>query len=827
MAQYNLLGGVNPINPEYEQQQAMLGKGTNWAEYGLRKEALKEQKKANKMNTIISGINTAFKAFDAYQQSKEFELKKESQELINTERSLDIQTKRIDLDAKQTAATEDKEFLDGLMALTEAKKDNEIGAWLMSHPKAAQRNADATWGSINRLRTTLGDRAADQLLSYTLPEQAEKIRQFDVGQSNANYRSQLASNTSLQVARMGLEGRQLMANAKVQEAEWNAAGNALSGLGLSGIGGGGKGSPKGLVNPTQAQESDKLLDNVKAFKQTIYNNASLRALYQDMGIDPDKINVNDFLSDYDLGYKYEVRDVKGELTKLSQIFGTNNIQDILSNINNTGIPEQAIPQTTASGKQRENALTGSPIVDFMNIYPKSYTDNLINLLQSSSAKGVKYLTPQSIDTMTKDNSTGQSILLRKNANGQIVYATPITGEETKVIQDLQSSMISYTTQLEEGMNISDRISQALDPRNPVQSKMQSLLGLQKNVLQAQRQTYRDIPMTAEYTDAETGETKSVTIPGQFTRQSTYYKDSNQPIHGKNGEVVDYKQVKNPALRNALESTSFKTEKEAALKQIADVYSNDPEKGAEMLMTRGGIPSVKELRAEHLRRYLQSPITDEDFNRLNDEQKRLAYNRLKNILIKELQPYVQQSYMDTVTNSAREEQGKRLNSVEEGTRAIEDLLTILNESHKIAINSGEYEGGAKGDFKRLANRLGMNERSLPKYIDNSVDNILDGLNENALKQVAERFNASASQLNVNKIDTDYSVLPETRLRKALSGQIKDLLRRAVLKRRTLSKENKGIEKTFGDTTDGTLTRADKQKEIQLLQDVFYALSQWYR
>ena len=364
MAQYNLLGGVNPINPEYEQMQSMLGKGTNWAEYGLKKEALKEQKKANKMNAIMNGINTAFKAYDAYQSSKEFELKKESQDLINTEREIDIQTKRVDLDAKQTAAAEDKEYLDGLMSLTETNRDHEIGAWIMSHPKAAERNSNATWGSINRLKTTLGDKAANQLLSYALPQLYERQRQFDVGQSNANYRAQLASNTSLQVAKMGLEGRQLMANAKVQAAEWDAAGSALSGLGLSGIGGSGKGSPKGLVNPAQAEENEKLLENVKAYKQVIYNNPSLRALYQDMGIDPDKINLNDFLSDYDLGYKYEVRDVKGELTKLSQIFGTNNIKDILSSISNTGIPEEAVPQTTASGKQRTNVLTGSTICRF-------------------------------------------------------------------------------------------------------------------------------------------------------------------------------------------------------------------------------------------------------------------------------------------------------------------------------------------------------------------------------------------------------------------------------------------------------------------------------
>lgn len=461
MAQYNLLGGVNPINPEYEQQQAMLGKGTNWAEYDLRKDALKEQKKANKMNTIFNGINTAFKAFDAYQQSKEFDLQKESQDLINTEREITIQSKRIDLDAKKVAADEDKEYIDGLMKYIEAGDDVGGGAWVMSHPKAANRNADTTWGYINRLRTTQGDAQADRLLSYTLPETAEKIRQFNVGENNANNRAYLA-----------YQGQQLSAASRIQAANIKAQGQVdaqrikfNTGV-IESILGGTGGSVAGYSNVENSEAWKDYEDGTSKVVQSVFrDNPVGNAFAANTGIDVyNKSTTNTFSNIKQMYPDSRIVPYSEYMKVYEDLYGTSDIDYIRKHIQEDDYIQQI--ETTATGEPRLDPTTKQPVSKPVRRILDSERD-IFNMMNTKESKYT-------------------SLLALPNANGG-TDVIPIDDSTASLWNDTTIKYNRYEDMRKRDMQMLNYKAQQLAAVSPMLKGSSREIGLGMTVLQTQQQ----------------------------------------------------------------------------------------------------------------------------------------------------------------------------------------------------------------------------------------------------------------------------------------------------------------------------------------------------
>ena len=465
MAQYNLLGGVNPINPEYEQQQAMLGKGTNWAEYDLRKQQLKEQKKANKMNTIMNGINTAFKAYDAYQQSKEFDLRKESQDLINTEREIDIQSKRIDLNTKQEEAIEDKEYLDGLMSLLETGRHKEAGAWMLSHRRAAQRNADTTYSGINSIDFALGNNTGKTLLTQLLPETAEKIRQFDVEQSNANYRAQLS-----------YQGQQLSAASRIQAANINRAGKidaerikSYGNIISAAMGNGG--SLSGIVNPEMASETKRIDDSLAKSQTMLKDNSVFKAFAADNNL-PLTGEARNFFTTLDNKYDEE-------------LLNTRDLEDYFNEL----WPQQDRPfgaglQTLLSqgvARVAKKTPSGEPVLD-----PKTQEqvyENGRELLDTERSTLQAYLS---------DERYAGAVLYRDKNTGEVKGIVPLKEDQLNTYSNTKLDRNILNNRRLQDIRMTNEAGQRLAALGAtlggnVPPQMQEMLGVANNMLQVKQQ----------------------------------------------------------------------------------------------------------------------------------------------------------------------------------------------------------------------------------------------------------------------------------------------------------------------------------------------------
>lgn len=805
MAQYNLLGGVSPLNPEYEQQVAMRGKGTNWAEYGLRKDALKEQKKQNKFQNIMSGINTAFKAFDAYQSAKEFELKKESQDLINSEREIDIQTKRIDLDAKQTAATEDKEFLDGLMALTEAKRDNEIGAWIMSHPKAAGRNAEATWGSINRLRTTLGDSAADRLLSVALPETAEKVRQFNEQQAGADRRAYLAANTSLQVAKMNADRAAASDLARIQAANIKAQGQMYAAdmkAGASIFGGFGDlaggmsvgASSAGVVNKAKNDTYNQLLDNVSNFNNIVYNSPDMRASAMDLGIldDEGQLTINS-LRDYTArGNKVIFTDVKTLAKKYETMTGLSGT-DLLSYISQNGLYENVSPRRTASGEDKINPRTGERVLDMMNPLSSSVQTALTNYLK------------QTTETPSQESDTsGEGIIQFVDRDGRTIQAMIGTKDELKGIQDAVQSMIKYNTQLNEGAAFTENAANYFASLGtPFGDKMAELgrtkLGLQKTL----QDSYRDIPAV----DKTTGKV----IPDMYVRQSSRLPDA--PIYGNNGTVVGYTTKVNP--EGQYYSQEQRDRKEKLLDSFYEQYTEDPKGALSNLANSVGLPNKDALTIDHIRQFLGKKMTQKEFDKMSPKQQEATYNNVLSVLESELQ---QGNIKDI---AERRSLSQRESKAEENIRKVKSR-NVLNGVKNILLEAvtNLEEGSSSNKVLSV-----FNEGNVRDKVRDALDTSLKDLDLMTLAELTDKINSLHSVLGRPRLgfrgtseygfDWEKTSYQRDRVRNALYN----IIMGAAHRKGTLSgKGNASIKK------NGQQTYQENEEEIKQILDLLDILTE---
>lgn len=801
MAQYNLLGGVNPINPEYEQQQAMLGRGTNWAEYGLKKEALKEQKKQNKMNTIMNGINTAFKAYDAYQKSQEFELQKESQELINTEREIDIQSKRVDLDAKQTAATEDKEFLDGLMALTEAKKDNEIGAWLMSHPKAAQRNADATWGSINRLRTTLGDRAADQLLSYTLPEQAEKIRQFNVGESNANARAAMSLQGQRIAAASRIEAANIRAEGQAYKAELEAGAKIYGGIGgLMSSGG-----MSGIVNQEKATEAQTLQDNLKKANQVSYNSPDFRATLMRLGMldDTGQLTLNTLRSYNARGNRIVTTDVKTVIDKMESMTGLSGA-DLLGFIQQYGAYEDINPQKTASGKQIKNITTKEDIIDLMSPYSSSVQNSIVKYLQ------------QSIDTPDKEpTNSGEGIIQFVDANGRTMDAMIGTKDELRVFQDTIQSMIGYNSQLTESIAFTEKAANAMAKLgNRFGDSMARLGRNQLALLNAQNESHHIVPAR----NATTGEE----IPGLMTQQTDRLPD--KPILRADGSI-GYTTKVNP--EGEYYSTEQRAQKEVMFQELKSKYRENPEQTTNEGMKLLRMPNAGALTLDQINNYvdLKKPLSEAEFRKLSPAEKEDYYAKIRSTVGKILRD---ESIKEATENLRLPERNARATSNKTQQNAhkfMADMKAVVANAAE-AIEDGENSSSVVKKYFTMLNPTG----STKAKIRPAITTALDSLDYDELQQVAELTNKLLVKLGREPISTS-SIFADTwvgdtaidrqKLRKDITIATQEAILDTVSKYISQRGNGRGYRNSSGKLTKKT--NVELEQDIKTLFDLFDTLS----
>lgn len=709
MAQYNLLGGVNPINPEYEQMQSMLGKGTNWAEYGLRKEALKEQKKANKMNTIFNGINTAFKAYDAYQQSKEFDLKKESQDLINTEREIDIQTKRIELNTKQEEAAEDKEYLDGLMSLLEVGRHKEAGAWMLSHRRAAQRNADTTYSGINSIDFALGNNTGKTLLTQLLPETAEKIRQFDVGESNANYRAQLSANTSLTVARMGLEGNLAKAQATQNAALTKAA---SAGLGdLFGFGGGGVGkatSAGGYVNQSQQDEYQNYLSNIKTANTTIANDEKLTALVQDLNIYSNKLfgRSTDWNTLFNNGYTIKTTPVKDVLESYASML-PGGYESLAKLVEQSGgvFPEKITPRTNISGQQQVNIRTKEGIVDLLGGMSSDTNKVLMDALQAR-------LDPSKTqESTTSQDNSGNAILSVISPDGRILKTVPINKDQTKVFQDLQDSQNRYRTQIQESIDFTNFAANSLDPSNPVQNIQKNILNTRSRILQSRLGNLND-----------------------------------------------------PSIKYASEErTRYNTEK---LEAISSRFGKDPEGTKDITMTQLGMPDAQSLTLEQINQYsdLSKPLTEKEYKKLTPKEREAYYTKIRNTLGTVLQDIYSEQAKNNLSAPDRNIRAQQNVDEQQAQAFINDLKSVTLEALQKATEEGNPIEGAG----LLSDAL----RGTGKELTQAISSSLDPMSPEALNRTAILVNKLLVSLGRKPIKITSRGSFKNELRMAISDAISD-------------------------------------------------------
>lgn len=417
MAQYNLLGGVNPINPEYDIQNSMRGKGINWAEYGLRKEQLKEQKKQNRISNVMQGINTAMNVLNTGLEFKNNELKRESQELINTERALDIQSKRIDINNKQKEADEDTKFADGLMSLLEAKEYEKIGPYIYgTNPKILQRNEGVTWSGIQSVRNQFGDDPADKLLSWALPTRAQEMQKSINALSVAkyNYQGKLVDYQGKIAEVQGKLQQEQMKNRREKiKTQREMLNNFFGGI-SGGISGGTGGVEAGFVDKQQ---------------NNIYNN-NQKSLNDLLALSGDNIDLYNILNEYGLingnvldqrkmrsyikegDFEVTAVPVKEDIEKLQSILGKQSITEFL-NLTGGRLPASFEANLTPGGQ---------PVLDMSTKNP--------------TVNGGDFFSPEETSRILKsyNDNDGANIILVKR-KGQLVKAFPASVNETKVIKN--------------------------------------------------------------------------------------------------------------------------------------------------------------------------------------------------------------------------------------------------------------------------------------------------------------------------------------------------------------------------------------------------------
>ena len=450
MAQYNLLGGVQPTNPEYDIQNSMRGKGTNWAEYGLRKEQLKEQKKQNRINNVMQGINTALNVVNTGLAIKDNDLKRETRQLINTERGLDIQSKRIDISNKQKEATEDTTFADGLMSLIEAKDYEKVGPYIYgTNPKILQRNEGNTWSAIQLIRGQFGDDAADKLLQYALPSRAQELQK----EKNANYRSQLAFRGQ----ELNYKANELRAasNVEVQRLKNEAEYDKMLFGGLTGgamFGSTGE-AKAGVVNSKQADTYSNLQTNLNELLRLSDTNLNVSNVLNSYGLLKNGVLDQRMLATLrkNNDMTFDFLPVRDTLKQLQEMTGQS-LEDFLK-ITGGKLPISFMPNLTASGE---------PVLDIETKKKTILTGSYMN--SENTAQAVNYY---------NNGDTGANIIVVKR-KGQIVTAFPVSENDTTVIKKAYDSFSDYVnTTANMEAEAQRRISAMLQLKNAPKEKIES------------------------------------------------------------------------------------------------------------------------------------------------------------------------------------------------------------------------------------------------------------------------------------------------------------------------------------------------------------------
>lgn len=191
MAQYNLVGyNAAPTNPEYDITSQGLSQipRTNWAEYSLKKEEMRENKKLNRIKTAVdtAGKITSMAAtgVDMYQTIDQMDLKKESLKLDNNLKSLDIRSKTVDVANKEEQSRKDLEYTTKIRELQKAQDWAGLGALVLSDIETAQRNSGVTKSIIEQLKFNKVDQA-DQLFATLFPDEQYKRDQDTLNRQQA------------------------------------------------------------------------------------------------------------------------------------------------------------------------------------------------------------------------------------------------------------------------------------------------------------------------------------------------------------------------------------------------------------------------------------------------------------------------------------------------------------------------------------------------------------------------------------------------------------------------------------------------------------------
>lgn len=268
MAQYNLVGyNAAPTNPEYDITRQGLSQipRTNWAEYGLKKEEMRENKKLNRIKTAVDTAgkiaSIAATGVDMYQAIDQMDLKKESLKLDNNLKSLDIQSKTIDVSNKADQVEKDLAYTNKIRELQAAQDWTGVGALVMSDIGTAQRNSGVTKSIIEQLKFNKIDQA-DQLFATIFPDEQYKRDQDTLNRQQAITLKSMETNSPYQQAL----ARKANAEASLYEAQ------------ASGVFGG-----KSIADMKKENaEYEKLLTNAEA---VIGSNGALSQAFETHNID--------------------------------------------------------------------------------------------------------------------------------------------------------------------------------------------------------------------------------------------------------------------------------------------------------------------------------------------------------------------------------------------------------------------------------------------------------------------------------------------------------------------------------------------------------------
>lgn len=298
MAQYNLVGyNAAPTNPEYDITSQGLSQipRTNWAEYSLKKEEMRENKKLNRIKTAVDTAgkiaSIAATGVDMYQTIDQMDLKKESLKLDNNLKSLDIQSKTIDVSNKADQAAKDLAYTNKIRELQTAQDWTGLGALVMSDIETAQRNSGVTKSIIEQLKFNKFNQA-DQLFATIFPDEQYKRDQDTLNRQQAFALKSMEVNSPLHQAQANYY------NMLAKEKEF-----AMNG---------------GVSSTDMKKLNEQTVKDFSSAQVTIDSNGNLNGLYTDNNIPSFEYNIKNG-GDIEVENLENVQELLQEYAKLNSI----------------------------------------------------------------------------------------------------------------------------------------------------------------------------------------------------------------------------------------------------------------------------------------------------------------------------------------------------------------------------------------------------------------------------------------------------------------------------------------------------------------------------